>query len=600
MANKLSRNKILECLQNKKIEPLIVQVGQLQPIEKQPNVFRSRVHDGVSSVTVLFRLKSADKMKTLKANNLIKITQGSVHIPENADKQVVFAVGDFEMIDATITHPLAETLQKIDKPIHVQELAKPLPSVSKNRPVSHVDAIPQDLSKSKICALSMLTATNGRNATIKVRVLSKSDKLPYSGGNFFNFIVQDREGAQLKITCWNDTCNDKFDVITVGETYYICKGSFKESYGKGIRNARQIDLDMSVNKNTMIQKSEDQVQLISSIVPIADLDTAAVDSSYDICALLLKIEEETTTKNGHRKQIGKFIDQSNYCVEMQFWNDACDKLTSMVEGTIYVLKNVTLKEYRYKYLEWKKSSEALEGLDIEQFDEFGYVKKFIAARMNEDGTTSFDGMQYLSETTRGEQSMSNTNQQEKSPLMSLKALNEKMESIAETASESLKQPFKANVYGYFSAFKIDTGFCYVSCPECKKKVDDSSYCSKCQREVEPVRRYLTRVSISDSTSTIWLTLFDEDMKKVTRGITADQMTELNEEDPSKCEEAFNQLTHVQYRFHVVCNVEYYQDKYRPRYTCNFLTCIDDITDEANKSVIRKALDLKEYLLPETN
>ena len=166
-------------------------------------------------------------------------------------------------------------------------------------------------------------------------------------------------------------------------------------------------------------------------------------------------------------------------------------------------------------------------------------------------------------------------------------------------STQLTEPLKVNVYGYFTNFKIDTGFCYISCPDCKKKVDDSNYCNKCNKEVNPMRRYLTRATITDSTGSLWITLFDEDMKKVIK-ITADEMNEINEEDPSNCEMKFNEAMYLQYRFHLNCTVEEYQEQMRPRYTCSFIQSIDEESEDASRAVVRKALELKSYLLPETN
>jgi hypothetical protein len=93
----------------------------------------------------------------------------------------------------------------------------------------------------------------------------------------------------VKITCFDDVCNEKFDVIEVGKTYYIAKGNFKESNGKGgFRKAQQIDFDLNVSKYTVIQESKEQVQMISSIVPISDLVNQPTDISYDICGMLIE------------------------------------------------------------------------------------------------------------------------------------------------------------------------------------------------------------------------------------------------------------------------------------------------------------------------
>lgn len=70
----------------------------------------------------------------------------------------------------------------------------------------------------------------------------------------------------------------------------------------------------------------------------------------------------------------------------------------------------------------------------------------------------------------------------------------------------------SEVICYFSSIRYNTKNCYLSCPHCKKKVEEEgdSTCLKCNTYYKEGRyRYLLNVNLADYTGELWATAFDE-------------------------------------------------------------------------------------------
>lgn len=93
--------------------------------------------------------------------------------------------------------------------------------------------------------------------------------------------------------------------------------------------------------------------------------------------------------------------------------------------------------------------------------------------------------------------------------------------------------------GTFSFIKSDRegGAWYTACPNpedpCKQRCkiqpgnDGTYYCERCSRNYENcIHRYIFSATISDDTSTSWVSLFDDQAKTLLDGMAADQMHEI--------------------------------------------------------------------------
>ena len=81
--------------------------------------------------------------------------------------------------------------------------------------------------------------------------------------------------------------------------------------------------------------------------------------------------------------------------------------------------------------------------------------------------------------------------------------------------------------GVVTAIPHDRPIWYPSCPECKKKVtldeDEGWFCQKCEKMVDHVNRYVFRMCVSDFSSSIWVSGFEEVGEKLF-GVSAEELS----------------------------------------------------------------------------
>lgn len=100
---------------------------------------------------------------------------------------------------------------------------------------------------------------------------------------------------------------------------------------------------------------------------------------------------------------------------------------------------------------------------------------------------------------------------------------------------------------------------------CNKKVvevDDGWRCERCNKtHPKPEHRYILTLSVSDHTGQIYLSCFD-DVGRLIMGMSADQLTELKENDEKAAEEVFQAATCKPWVFRCRAKMDNYQDQQR--------------------------------------
>lgn len=112
----------------------------------------------------------------------------------------------------------------------------------------------------------------------------------------------------------------------------------------------------------------------------------------------------------------------------------------------------------------------------------------------------------------------------------------------------------------------NTTFAYPACqtPNCNKKVIDENpdewWCEKCQKKwPKPEYRYVLSVNVADHTGSLWLSCFD-DAGKMIVGMSANELTELKDEDDAKFMSAMQDATCKTFNFRVRAKMETFQDQ----------------------------------------
>jgi len=115
------------------------------------------------------------------------------------------------------------------------------------------------------------------------------------------------------------------------------------------------------------------------------------------------------------------------------------------------------------------------------------------------------------------------------------------------------------------------GIAYPAClsESCNKKVldmgDGTWRCEKCSvNHPKPQYRYIMSLNVDDHSGQLWLSCFDE-VGQAVLGISADQLTELKENDDAASIKVFEEALFKTYTFKCRARMDTFQDQQRVRY-----------------------------------
>ncbi|KAL7713574.1 Replication factor A protein 1 [Entamoeba marina] len=514
-------NSITELFKNRKITiPIIVQVLHVYRIDKSPLIVKAKVSDTVHLMTSLIQCNTQSESDSIKQYGIIKILTGNLHVASDANKTLVFVIQKFQIVNNSVGKQLGTNLKELKK--LNQLLTPPVPIICSlinhapvpiiHSPINHTPLPIFDLSYGKITPLSMLTRYNNKSI-VKGVVISKGDKQIYSKGNIFSFIIQDKDGNELKCVCPNDTFL-YFDMIVENETYFIYKYELKQPHITSFRSKKMINLDCVINGYTVIQKSKEPIQRIWNITPIRELDDCKCPNFYSICGVVAKIGETEQINNNFRRVV-EVVDQSNWLIEINFFGELTEIPDAFKAGQIVLFDNIQLIKNEYKQMKYVKLSKHIINPEC---DEFTFVAKFLEE----------NNYEVKNETRYSDLIISSI------PLMTIKQYEESVEKCN-------GELFKANVIAYIKFFRTDV-ISYCICDRCKKRVNiNQKQCQYCNKQCTPQHLYNIKISIFDTTGSIFGTMFNN-VAKDYMNISVDGLLQLKQTDFDKYIENFQGKT----------------------------------------------------------
>jgi len=142
-------------------------------------------------------------------------------------------------------------------------------------------------------------------------------------------------------------------------------------------------------------------------------------------------------------------------------------------------------------------------------------------------------------------------------------------------------------------FLKQDNFSYPACasPDCNKKVlqEDSGQwrCERCDKTFpKPEYRYIMSLNVSDHTGQIWLSCFD-DVGRLMMGMSADQLTELKENDDKAAGDVFQEANCQTYIFKCRAKMDNFQDQQRVRYQVSGATPLNYVAESKKLADIIK-------------
>ncbi|CAG2113357.1 unnamed protein product, partial [Medioppia subpectinata] len=369
-----------------------------------------------------------------------------------------------------------------------------------------------------VCPISAITPYF--NAwKIRARVTSKANKRNWSNargeGCVFSFDCMD-ESTEIRVNAFTKECDKYYDLIEVNKVYYITKGTVKTANKKFSNLAN--DYEITLNSDSVVELCADiEVSEMPKIryrfVQIKDLESVALQSVVDVLAVVKNVDEcMSITSKKTQKELKKrdiaLVDKTSYEVRFTLWNEVAEQFDGQT-NQIIAIKNAVVGEFNGRTLSGVSSTTYQLDPDI---PETNILKEWF----EREGQT-----------------------------LSTNTLSKSYEGIRDNEWKFLSQINEQTVNGdnrsYFNirARVVQTGRnpIYKACGQngCLKKVTDNNngfyHCAKCQTDstqYEP--RLVLSVALSDCTSEIWITLFQEQAEKIL-GISAKELHELQESNP---------------------------------------------------------------------
>mmetsp|Transcript_32940 Transcript_32940/g.45216 ORF Transcript_32940/g.45216 Transcript_32940/m.45216 type:complete len:313 (+) Transcript_32940:715-1653(+) len=161
--------------------------------------------------------------------------------------------------------------------------------------------------------------------------------------------------------------------------------------------------------------------------------------------------------------------------------------------------------------------------------------------------------------------------------------------ISQMKEEAMVNPETAtyfNVRGTIVLFRKDRNVSYAACPTCQKKVQNTAgywHCEKCSESYDsPQYRYILSCNISDHTSSVWVSSFDEVGKKIMLDVSAEQLHEWKEgQIDGPYDTAFDDASFRSYKFRIRAKQDTYQGEPRMKYAVSSIFPIDFVEDTAS-------------------
>ncbi|KAF8359010.1 rpa-1 [Pristionchus pacificus] len=441
--------------------------------------------------------------------------------------------------------PIKVVAPLINKPIGMATRGAPPPmktnsSGSSNQSFTPISAITPYASKWRI------------KGVVTSKEEMRTVKMKSGESKVFNFDVCDDKNSTIKCVAFGDVAERTYLVVQENQMLAIS--------GCGVRQANKRfnntghEYELSINATSEVAPLKDGPVIVvqyelKNRVKLDELPRK-VGESVDVLACIDKVNELNafTSKNGGNfvKREVSLIDQTGVNINFVLWGDQAKNFPEHTEGQPLGIKGVFVKEFNG-------------GLTLGTTGSTKYVL-----------TPDVDGMAEMCEwynNSRGTvqtQSLSTGNASEGSLGRDLRLLG-----TASALQLGRGEQVYMNVKGRIMSVKGETAI-YKSCPSenCSKKVienEDGYRCDKCNISGDKYKfTYMLQMEIADMTGQIWITMFGKNAEQF-MGMTAEELAEIKNENPSEYEDIFHRLKFATRIFRIRAKSEVYNDEERIKY-----------------------------------
>ncbi|CAK9301248.1 unnamed protein product [Gordionus sp. m RMFG-2023] len=429
---------------------------------------------------------------------------------------------------------------------------------------------------------------------IKARVTNKSNIRTWSNskgeGKLFSFDLLD-ESSEIRVTCFNQECDNFYSMIEAGKVYYISRATLKAA-NKSFSSIKN-DYEITLNSDSSVTPCYDEIDDIPNIqynfIPINEILTLEKDIMIDVIAVILSASDiQTIISRNMNKEIKKrdlvIADQTMTSINLTMWGADAENLVLPPVGggeekLVIAVKSARLTDFNGRSLSLTLSSSYQIDPDISE-----------CAKLKE---------WYM---TQGHLMKSSIVHASESNIMgsSVNGVSTDWKFLHQIKDENLGQGDKPDylmVKATVEFFKKENSM-YQACPstECNKKVVDMNNgkyrCEKCQKDYDNFKwRLILSVNIADFSGSQWVMAFQEAAEMLLE-TTAETLGDLKNSNEALYDEKFQNGIFKSYIFKLRAKVETFNEETRLKVTCmsakpvNFSEYNKRLIDEITKLSIK--------------
>lgn len=411
------------------------------------------------------------------------------------------------------------------------------------------------------------------NWTIKGRVSYKGDVRTWSNakgeGKLFNVNFLD-ESDEIRATAFNEMADKFYNLLEEGKVYYVTKARIQQAKPKFSHLSHPYEL--SLDKDTEITEcfdTSDVPKVHFNFTKLDHIQNVDKDAIIDVIGVVktvndvFQITAKSTGKPFNRRNI-TIVDDSNFAIEVGLWNATAVDF-GIPAGSVVAIKGVKVQDFGGRSLSLTHSGSMMSNPDIPEayqlkgwYDNKGANESFQSMKTESPGSSdSLDNRKTISESEQLELGTG-----EKPDYFALKAT--------------------------IDYIKKDN-FCYPACNNevnvssrgptpCNRKViqesDNSWRCERCNLTYEePHYRYILNCSIVDHTGQIWVTLFDDEAKKLVN-MSAGELMKLKQREDNEFPRIMESITKEEYNFRLRAKQESFNGNMKIRYNVMAINKVD--------------------------
>ncbi|KAI3388651.1 hypothetical protein SNEBB_005732 [Seison nebaliae] len=396
------------------------------------------------------------------------------------------------------------------------------------------------------------------------RVTMKGDLKKWSNakgeGCLFNFNMMDDTGT-IRMTAFKAEAEKFFELIEHDKVYLISDGRIRVADTRFNKTGHNYEVMLS--QVTDIKKIDDDEGECAPVISYDLKKLSDLKCGMKMCDVVGIIKMVNESVRIISKQTGReiikrdmlLVDETLTSISLTMWNRQAEELNETSQEKVIILKDCAISDFNGISLSCTNNTSV----------KMNEVNEYTSPLIDWWSTT---GKDLSSESFRRLTSVSTG--------IKMNVIG----TIQDIIEKEPETPEYLTVKGTVLRLSEIPKMLYKSCPTdgCNKKVkenDGQFHCDKCNSDFDSFTyRTLLRMVIGDSTNSIWVNFFNDQVEKCLDGMSAKELGVIFMEDEGKLTEKVESLLFRSMIFRLRFRMETYEDDLRLQVSCVDVSPID--------------------------